>query len=214
MNGIIDNTRVSRSEHVYQMLREDLIRGRISHGERIYESAVADRLDASRTPVREALQRLSADGLLERQGRAYLTPEITFDWVSDIYQVREALECKAIETLTNAKDRLGQLDVYLDEMDAACLVQDIHRFNLADIGFHLQIAKISGNRILAGFLETILEKILFVRSTVFAQTSRLQEAVNEHRRIVDAIRRGQLTVATEEMRDHLRSVPIILQTSM
>lgn len=214
IDQITDSTNLSRSEHVYQLLREELIRGGMSDGVRIYESAVADRLNASRTPVREALQRLMSSGLLQRRGRAYVTPEITFDWVSDIYSVREALESKAIEALGNAQDRLGSLDTFLNEMDAACAAQDPHRFNLADIGFHLELAQLSGNPLLETLLESVLEKVLFVRSTVFAQPDRLRDAVTEHRRIVHALERGQVSVAAEEMRDHLRSVPKMLRTAM
>lgn len=202
---------VSRAESVHRALREDILNLKIKPSDRIYESSIAEKLDASRTPVREALQKLQADGLLQRQGRAYIVPDVTVTFVENLYTVREALECKAIQLCALDRTRLEVIGETIDAMEAAVRRADYRSFNVADITFHKQLAMAANNDLLDHLLETIWDRVLFVRSTAFQQIERLSESLTEHRRIVEALQKGNNALAEEEMRAHLRSVPIVLK---
>jgi len=82
----------SRSEGVYRTLREDILSGRLRPRDHLVEVDIAERLHVSRTPVRESLQRLAADGLIVSHRRRWVVYEHTLAEIADIYEVRMALE--------------------------------------------------------------------------------------------------------------------------
>ena len=81
----------SLSEATYRRLRFDIVRGRLRPNERLIEAELADRLAVSRTPVRESLQRLAADGLVVSRRRGWVVYEHTPDEIREIYEIRSAL---------------------------------------------------------------------------------------------------------------------------
>jgi DNA-binding GntR family transcriptional regulator len=80
------------SERVYQEVRADIVNGRIRPNERLVEAEVSERLNVSRTPLREALQLLAADGLIHSRRRGWVVSEHTHEDVREIYETRSALE--------------------------------------------------------------------------------------------------------------------------
>jgi DNA-binding GntR family transcriptional regulator len=82
----------NRAEEVYRTLREDILSGRLRPRDHLVEVDLADRLNVSRTPVRESLQRLAADGLIVSHRRRWVVYEHTLAEIADIYEVRMALE--------------------------------------------------------------------------------------------------------------------------
>lgn len=83
---------VSLADEVYRQLREDILSGRLRPRDHLVEVDLAERLRVSRTPVRESLQRLAADGLIVSHRRRWVVYEHTLDEIADIYEVRMALE--------------------------------------------------------------------------------------------------------------------------
>lgn len=209
-----DDADLPRSEAVFRALRDDILNSRIATDEKLFESTVAERYEASRTPVREALQRLAADGLLIRRGRAYLPPVIDYDFVDNLYSVREALECKGMELFVARRTSLAETRGPLMAMESAITVSDHEAFNVADIAFHAALARGTGNDILESLLTTVWDRVIYVRNAVFRDPLRLQASLQEHRRIVQALERGNDVIAVEEMRAHLRSVPELLKRKL
>jgi DNA-binding GntR family transcriptional regulator len=82
----------SLADEVYRQLREDILSGRLRPRDHLVEVDLADRLSVSRTPVRESLQRLAADGLIVSHRRRWVVYEHTLEEIADIYEVRMALE--------------------------------------------------------------------------------------------------------------------------
>lgn len=197
-----------RGDRVYETLKRNFIEGRTSLGQRLYESTVAAQCDASRTPVREALMRLKADGLIDRVGRAYAVREFTMEMVGQLYQAREALECRALEIALDGGRTLdlSGAEAAIGEMDRALAEGSSINFNYADIRFHREIAKLSGNEFLRNMLESIYDKVLMVRNYLFSQRPRQTTSLKEHQRILDAVQRGNSVIAVAEMQSHLRSV--------
>src|SRR5436190_22723903 len=82
----------SLTEAIYEQLRSEIVRGQLRPNERLVEAEIAERLQVSRTPVRESLQRLAADGLVVSRRRGWVVYEHTIDQIRDIYETRIALE--------------------------------------------------------------------------------------------------------------------------
>lgn len=83
---------VNRADEVYRTLRDDILSGRLRPRDHLVELDLAERLNVSRTPVRESLQRLAADGLIVSHRRRWVVYEHTLQEIADIYEVRTALE--------------------------------------------------------------------------------------------------------------------------
>jgi DNA-binding GntR family transcriptional regulator len=82
----------SRSDNVYERLREAIVTGRARPNERLVEAELAERLEVSRTPIREGLKKLAAEGLVISRRRGWIVREHTSDEIREIYEARSALE--------------------------------------------------------------------------------------------------------------------------
>jgi len=205
--------RARRSDAVYAALKAEILDGDLPLGVRLYEVTVAERFDASRTPVREALMRLQADGLIERQGRAYRLRSTPIDLVRQLFQAREALESLAIEQAIGRQspEGIAELERLVDEMKVALDARDNKRFNRLDVDFHRTIARIAGNEFVSAMLGEIYDKVLMVRNYLFPERQRQIDADAEHRRILEAFRRGDAAIGVAEIRFHLRTAIAILE---
>lgn len=203
-----------RSDIVFRELLDDILSLRILPTDRLYESVIAEKYDASRTPVRAALHKLASEGLLSRHGRAYRVPEITYEFVDNLYSVREALECKSVELFVQNNGPLNAFEPLLDKMEDAIRREDYQSFTTLDIAFHSEIAAGASNDLLDNLLTTIWNRVIYVRNAAFRQPDRMDQAFAEHRCIIDAIRRQNATIAVEEMRAHLRSAPEFLKRNL
>ncbi|CDX11442.1 putative Transcriptional regulator, GntR family [Mesorhizobium plurifarium] len=203
------------SDDVYSKLKKDILSASLKSDDRLYETTVAEAYGGSRTPVREALLRLLEEGLLVRQGRAYIVSRISVSEMIDIYRVRQNLECLsasiAAESITDAA--LGELRAMIEAMRIAAARREGSTFNLLDSEFHLAIAKSTGNEVLMDILTKLHERVLLVRNSVERFLSRLENANQEHEAIYNAIRRGQPTIASAEMNSHIQSTIESLRTS-
>ncbi|WP_337132725.1 GntR family transcriptional regulator [Mesorhizobium sp. Cs1321R2N1] len=203
------------SADVYSRLKEGILSASLKSDERLYETTVAESFGGSRTPVREALLRLLEEGLLVRQGRAYVVSRISVSEMIDIYRVRQSLECLSAsivtETITDAQ--LGELKAMIEAMRIAAGRGDGSTFNLLDSEFHLAIAKSTGNEVLIGILTKLHERVLLVRNSVERFLLRLENANQEHEAIYNAIRRRQSTIAAAEMNLHIQSTIESLKAS-
>lgn len=177
-------------------------------GERINESALSRDLGASRTPLREALNRLVAEGFIDfRAGRGFFCRDLTPDRIVTLYQARMAIECEAVRLAADRADPAARnaLYEYLEETGneyANC--DEAARLLELDETFHLRLCKLSGNTEFVRMLETIYDKIRFVRA---ADLRRLQSAGrtnhDRHRKILNVMAEGDPQAASDAMRAHI-----------
>jgi DNA-binding GntR family transcriptional regulator len=197
----------SRSSDLHAAMKAEITSLRLPPGTQLQEVALGQRFGVSRTPVREALQRLLRDGLIERFGRFYRVIRLTEDEVRELCELREALECMAVSL---AVARAPHCTVPLEELmlaqEAALGRGDFDAFNELDGVFHLRIAEGAGNLALLRQLVTLNDRACLVRSMEQRRPYWTDRVVMEHRRIVDAMRRGDAAIAAAEMRYHIRSV--------
>jgi DNA-binding GntR family transcriptional regulator len=194
----------SRADFVYDSLRDAISEGRITKGERVREEEIARNLGVSRTPVREALQRLQQRGLLVfGPGRGLAVAELNQQQVIELYAMREILEGSAARfAAKHATDpeiaMLYRLQQELKGAKDAALVVAINR------RFHRAIYEAAHNRYLMQTLEHLVDSFALLHSATFRMPrSRAQDSDEEHRKIVAAIEKRDPDLAEKAARDHI-----------
>ena len=194
----------SRADFVKSRIREGIRGGRYQPGERIRESEVAEWLNVSRTPVREALRRLESEGLLTFVSwRGVVVRELDRQQVSELYAMREILEGAAARLAARhiSEAELDVLDMLLETADK---VGD-EPTKLADLNrqFHQAIQSAAHNRYLTESLEQHRGTLALLRGTTYAVEGRPEAAASEHRAIVKAIRDRNPEKAEIAARTHI-----------
>ena len=202
----------SAADFAYTKLRRDIMDGRLSPGHRMREQELSEELSMSRTPIREALSRLQADGLLAIQGRSGLAvAELDDAGVVELYETREALEGTAAHLAAlhaNPRDiAVLEAELAAEAAIAADPVQQ-QRQNRA---FHAAILAASHNRFLARSLLALHDALALLGPTTLSVDGRRTKAQQEHRRVFEAIVARDPKTAEAEMRAHVRTGAAIRQ---
>lgn len=193
----------STSQRAYQMVRERLLRFAIFPKQRINEVALAGELGISRTPLREALNRLAAEGLLEDRGRGFAVPELNPELVRQQFEARQEIEAGLVHLVCErASD--AELDALAEWcVDSAAESPDasVDRLVELDIAFHESLASLSGNAVLRAMLANLNDRIHLVRW--IAMDGRRDRTQSEHRAIVTALQARDAEGAATLMRQHI-----------
>lgn len=201
-------TSPSRSELVYRRLRALLMDGAVSPMERLREEALGERFGVSRTPVREALTRLQADGLVERRDGGLYLHIPRFDAIANLYELRLMLELHGIEraiedrTIVHDATVLGPELLRWKELLVTPPAPDAG-FVAMDEGFHATLLRASGNDALVEALEQVNRRIRPIRMYDYLTVDRLEATVTEHIAIAELVLDGDLTQALRSLRDHV-----------
>jgi len=187
----------------YSLILEAIDRGEIAPGQRLVETELADRLGVSRTPVREALQRLEAHGIVARDGRSLRVATLDHDQLGELYEVRGAVEGLAARLA--ARHAAPEEIAILREMVEAdlALTDDPAALALANRRFHRQLHRASHNRYLSEMLVAMRRSLVLLLSTTLASPGRGAESVAEHDRIVAAIAARDEAAAQEAAQQHI-----------
>jgi DNA-binding GntR family transcriptional regulator len=191
---------------VYEKLKKAIITGEIGSGERIIENEYAEKLNISRTPVREALRKLERDGLVEyilRKG--IIVKTLSKEDIIEIYTIRKSLECLAMEyVLRNITDkdvkRIQGILVKADEAEEKHLVKEV--FN-ASREFHTQLIKLSGMSRLKSMIDLLDEYIQRFTVINLSDDVRRNQAREEHELILKAIASRKLNDVIAIVSEHL-----------
>ena len=178
-------------ERVYDLLREDILSGHLGPGAELSEVALAERLGVSRGPVREALGRLSAQGLVTIQPRrgAYVSV-LTRQEFLEAYQVREVLEALAARLAVTSlrPEDLAELEALQGEMLQAARDKAVRSFFDANHRFHLRLVSLSGNGRLIETHAQLTERMGRYMARSLSLRGNLERSLQEHREILDALR--------------------------
>ncbi|XXF08404.1 GntR family transcriptional regulator [Pseudomonas sp. D2-3] len=180
------------AERIYGQLKDDIFEFRLLPGDRFSEGEVAERMAASRTPVRQALYRLEREGYLEVYFRSgWQVKPFDFAHFEELYDVRIVLEQAAVKRLCDRE--AGATPAPLDELKRIWMVapeqrlEDGREVSRLDERFHCQLVEATGNREMARLHGEVSEKIRIIRRLDFTQTPRVQATYDEHARILGAI---------------------------
>ncbi len=176
----------------------------VKPGDRLVESELADRFGVSRTPVREALQRLETQGMLRRDGRSLIVASLDHNQLSELYAVRTELEGLAARLAArHATEEEARVLRSMVIEDHGLLGGDPRILSRANKRFHKQIHLASHNRFLVQQLDLVHRAMALMATTSFAAEGRDAQALAEHAAIVTAIEARDGEAAYAALRDHI-----------
>ncbi len=198
--------RTSRVEDAYDRLKAEILSNRMPPGFQAPEPEIALKLGMSRTPVREALIRLEAEGLVRLiPRRGALVLPVRPEDMREIYEILTALEPEAAATLAESEPGEGVLDPMeraVAEMEAALEADDLDLWAGADDRFHRALLAAQRNRRLAGIVSALYDQAHRARVITMRMRGGLRQSTQEHREILDHLRRGDASGTRRLFRAH------------
>lgn len=191
------------TKDAYTLILEAIDTGIYRPGDRLVESELAERFGVSRTPIREALQRLETQSLLARDGRSLIVASLDHNQLSELYVVRAELEGLAARLA--ARHATAEEVKVLREMvnEDRALVNDPAALARANRRFHKQIHLASHNRYLVQQLDLVHRTMALMATTSLAAEGRGVGALAEHNAIVEALEKGDEKGAYDALRNHI-----------
>jgi DNA-binding GntR family transcriptional regulator len=208
VEGVERSDKTSLSELVRDQVREGIQSGKFQPGERVRENDIAEWLGVSRTPVREALRQLEAEGLLAFvPWRGVVVAELDSQQVVELYKVRASLEGLAAAL---AAQHIGDTEIELLEALISHGEQSNDPHQLAKINkrFHETIYAASHNRYLIQNLKALQSSLALLNGTTYASPGRREQADKEHRDLFEAIRDRDPIRAEALARQHLKGAEV------
>lgn len=194
------------SQKIYEKLRQKILEFEIYPGTRITEAELANTFKVSRTPVRQALQRLAVEGHITIQPKqGCFVRGVDIDRISAYYDVRVHLEAAAVElACQNMPD--DELDALAEIWNPARLKKSINMEEVKALeeAFHVAIAGGSGNPVLVEYLEDINNHIRILRRLGFPDRKAVLETYEEHYELCLLLRQRNARAARKAMSEHIR----------
>ncbi|MCK4176481.1 GntR family transcriptional regulator [Aciditerrimonas ferrireducens] len=202
----------SAADRAYLVVREAIASGRLRGGEPVREEQVAKEIGVSRTPVREALRRLAAEGLVELEARrGARVARFEAEEVDEIFSLRVELEshAAALAAQRAGADDVAKLAALCEEMREAAeafladpcagleAVTDLNN------RFHAKVLEVAGNRRLASVVEAVVQRALVERTFHGYSADQLRRSCRHHEEVVEAIAAGDPEWAEAVMRTHI-----------
>ena len=193
----------SEQRDAYVLILEAIDVGIYKPGSRLVESELAERFGVSRTPVREALQRLETQSLLTRDGRSLVVASLDHNQMAELYVVRTELEGLAARLAAQHASE-EEIDV-LQQMVGAdrTWTHDASALSRSNKRFHKQLHLASHNRFLVQQLDLVHRSMALLATTSLAVEGRGPVALDEHQTIVTAISERNGAAAYQAVRQHL-----------
>lgn len=196
---------VSLADQVFERLESDIIAGVYPRDEILTELKLVEQLGVSRTPIREALRRLSQERLIEDTSKGSRVLGITVEDLMDIMEIRKRIEglaaYYAVGNLT--EDGLGQLRRVSELQDFYFEKRDLDHLRQMDDQFHNLIYSLSGRAVLQDTLRPLHRKTQRYRKQSISDDNRLAQSIREHKAIFDAIVAKNAELAAELMTTHI-----------
>jgi GntR family transcriptional regulator, rspAB operon transcriptional repressor len=207
---------VKRSQQTYEALKQQILDWTLPPGTPLPEPELAARLNASRTPVRESLQQLSREGLVRLvPGKGAFVTDISVPDVTELFQMRQALETYASRLAARAPDRNLLKDVVPDLLAAAETINDSDNTAYYELTSKMDrmIVELAGNGRLKVALQHVWDQVYRTRRLAGANPERLLQSIDEHVRILEGIIEGDEEAAAAATFDHVeRSLEHVMRS--
>lgn len=204
-------------ELVCETIRQAIIEGTFSPGERLMEIQLADEMGVSRTPVREAIRKLELEGfvvMIPRRG-TYVA-DISIKDITEIYEIRTCLDVLAAglaaERITD--DELETLNRLLVEIGQHIADNNMEKIVEVDTAFHDILYQASRNERLCVIINNLREQLTGIRGRSMSYPGRLVETMDEHRSLVDCIAARNVEAAQNAARIHIENAEHTLMKSL
>ena len=202
---------VSLSNQVFEKIEYDILSGKYKIGEIISEKRLSSELGVSRTPIREALGRLSEEGLVGDSPSRTVVLGITDEDVDDFYEVKRRIEilavCRACKLID--EDGLRDLENIVEHQEFYAMKGDTEKIRDLDTDFHATLYKYCGSRVLEKILLPLHRKIIKYRSASLKSSKNRQlESIKEHREIYGALKEKDENKLERLMKNHIENAYI------
>lgn len=197
---------VPRGEAAYRYIRRAIQEGRLQPGDRLREIELARQIGLSRTPIREALGRLQAEGLVVHDAaRGVVVAELDYSMVTELYYMREVLEGAAARLAAQhaSEVEISILDELCQQYEAA--LGDELALTACNRRFHETLYRCSHNRYLLNMVTVLHDALSLLGSTTLGSPERAAETLREHRDVLAAIRARDPDAAEHALRLHIRT---------
>ncbi len=202
---MLEHKTVSLADQVFEHLETNILSGKYARGEVLTESKLSAELGVSRTPIREALRRLEQEHLIEESGKGSVVIGITEKDLEDIYVIRAQLEglVAAMAAENRTEEQLVALKEVLELQEFYLEKKDADRIKQMDNKFHNRVYELSGSMVFYDTLLPLHKKAQKYRKASVESNSRADASVKEHRKVYEAIVKGDAELAAEAAKQHV-----------
>lgn len=193
-------------EMIYETLRGEILRGEIRSGERLIEERIANRIGASRTPVREALQRIEQEGLISKLPKGgFEVNRLTPRDIEEIFGIRSVLESYAAYLATGrmTKEALSKLDRVIEDQETCLNTGDLDTFIALNTEFHEIIYKASGSRKLHEMILNLRDYLYRYRRMILNIEGMPELSLKDHKKMLALMRQGKAKQVEPLVRRHI-----------
>jgi DNA-binding GntR family transcriptional regulator len=193
------------TQQAFKYIRDEIIRGKLDGRQHLTENYFSERFGISKSPVREALNRLESEGLITIvPRRGAFVVDLSIQDIEEIFDLREALETLVVKNAVLGEKVLGRMRAAVESAKRYREEDDKANYIRADAAFHTTLAEASSNSRLRKILENMLNQMLIVRCRTFELSS--HTSVSQHHQILKALEQGKRDVAANLMAEHIRTV--------
>ena len=214
--------KISYKDQIYEHLKQEIIMGKMNSEEIYSEQMIADKLQVSRTPVREAILQLRFENLVDVfSGRGFSVRPIHFFDVQQIIQARTAIEGASLRNLiigsntAEGQEIIKQMEICVkQDMPATLSDENNYNFMRADMEFHMLSVSFTGNEFfiqIMNMMRTRLEQAIF---NSLSKQKRTIAAIDEHEKIFSAVKRRDTDGAIMALVNHMNTTENILREMM
>jgi DNA-binding GntR family transcriptional regulator len=196
----------SYAVQVGEMLKKSILNGEYAPGDRLNEAELAESMGVSRSPIREAIQRLAKEGLVELiPRRGSFVTNLKMDEVEELFELREVLEIKSAELAAQriSDEELNQLSKLLDDTSNAIQKKKYRQYPW-NLDFHKHIASCTKNRYLEEKVYDTNVHLLLIRHKSAMEIGRAEKALQEHKKIFESLKNRDVSSAKRFMGEHIR----------
>jgi DNA-binding GntR family transcriptional regulator len=201
-------------EYVYHEIKKRLMTSKIKQGERIWEEAIAQELDVSRTPVREAINRLIAEGFVENRPRkGVFAAEISKHELHKMLDVRVVLEALSVRRCCRliTEEEINELSAIYEKYRGRLKTGDFAEASQLDSEIHRFIALVSDNKKLASYINDIQDFFAYTRAcTVKWTETNVDRSLKDHLNLIEAISRRDEEGAVDLIEKDIQSMRELL----
>ncbi len=204
---MLEHKTVSLAVLVFEDLEKNILEGKYQRGEILTENKLCQELGVSRTPIREALRRLSQEHIIEESAKGCVVIGITEKDLRDIYEIRTVLECLASAKAAKNRnpEKLEQLKEALELQEFYLSKRDADQIKRMDNRFHNAVYALSDSTVFCDTLIPLHKKIQKNRRASVENRSRALASVEEHRKIYEAIAAGDVEAAEKYTTEHIQN---------
>jgi DNA-binding GntR family transcriptional regulator len=197
--------RTGTAERVANVLRRQIIEGRVRPGARITEDVASRALGVSRNTLREAFQLLSHERLLVHElSRGVFVRQLNIEDLRDLYAVRLQIECGAVRAATTpTSDELGAIRQTVTDAREAAATENWQDVGTASIRFHLSVSDLARSERMSAFMRQVMAEFRLIFPLLGEDPEPYQRYMDRHPTILDHLEAADHVAAEAELRDYL-----------